>query len=379
MHVLDQRPGQGQAVVGAGAAADLVQDHQGPRGGVVQDVRDLDHLDHERRCAAADIVAGSDPGEDAIGDAHVGGLGGDPRPDLGQQSDQRGLADVGRLTGHVWAREDRDAAAGVGGRVQGAVVRHERLAGRGLFDDRVATLDDAQAVVVRDGRRAVAHLGGDLGQARQHIQFGQAPGRVQDAADLSRHAIAQLAEEVVLQVAAELFRLQDLRLELLELGRDVALAGLDRLLADVAVGHAIHLAAGHLQEVAEDRVVADAQTGDARELALAGLELGHGLLAAAGDLAQLVQLGVETVAHQAPLFDGHGRRVHNRVADLRGHVFEGVEALLELAQDGRAHRGQLQLDRGHHGQGRGQGNQIAAGGATRGELRDQALDVEHVP
>ena len=59
-------PGERQAVEGAGAAADLVHQHQASVGGVVQDVRGLGHFQHERRAAAGEIVRGADAREDPV-------------------------------------------------------------------------------------------------------------------------------------------------------------------------------------------------------------------------------------------------------------------------------------------------------------------------
>ena len=55
-----------EAVVGRRAAADFVHQHEAVLGGVVQDVRGFAHLDHERRLAARQIVAGADAREDAV-------------------------------------------------------------------------------------------------------------------------------------------------------------------------------------------------------------------------------------------------------------------------------------------------------------------------
>ena len=52
VQVLDHGPGQREPVVGAGAAADLVQDHQAAARGQVQNPRGLGHLDHERALPA---------------------------------------------------------------------------------------------------------------------------------------------------------------------------------------------------------------------------------------------------------------------------------------------------------------------------------------
>ena len=72
---LGDGPGQGQAVVGGGAAADLVQDHQAAPGHLVQDVGGLAHLHEEGGLAPGQVVAGADAGEDAVGDADAA-----PRP-----------------------------------------------------------------------------------------------------------------------------------------------------------------------------------------------------------------------------------------------------------------------------------------------------------
>ena len=87
VQVLGDRPGQRHAVVGARAAADLVEDDQAPRRGVVEDVRRLGHLDHERALPAAQLVARPDAGEDAVGEADRRRLRRDEAADVGQQRD----------------------------------------------------------------------------------------------------------------------------------------------------------------------------------------------------------------------------------------------------------------------------------------------------
>ena len=85
VEVFDDGPGERDAVVGAGAAADFVEDHQAARRGGVEDVRGLDHFDHERALAAAEFIAGADAGEDAIDEAEDGFAGGDEAADLGHE------------------------------------------------------------------------------------------------------------------------------------------------------------------------------------------------------------------------------------------------------------------------------------------------------
>src|SRR5439155_1624765 len=76
MEVFDDGARDREAVIGAGAAADLIEKHERAPGGVAQDGRRLEHLDHKRRLAPADVVLSADAGEDAVDDAdrRAGGL-----------------------------------------------------------------------------------------------------------------------------------------------------------------------------------------------------------------------------------------------------------------------------------------------------------------
>src|SRR5690606_2156072 len=53
--VIGTGPGQGQAVEGAGAATDFVQQHQTALGGVVQNIGGLRHLHHKGGAAAGQV------------------------------------------------------------------------------------------------------------------------------------------------------------------------------------------------------------------------------------------------------------------------------------------------------------------------------------
>src|SRR5207244_9450219 len=69
VQILGNGPSQTHAVVGAGAAADLIEDHQAAVGGVVEDVGGFGHLDHESAAAPGQLVAGADAREDAVNTA----------------------------------------------------------------------------------------------------------------------------------------------------------------------------------------------------------------------------------------------------------------------------------------------------------------------
>src|SRR5207302_5367342 len=66
VQTFDDAPREAEAVEGARAAADLVEDDEAARRGVVQYVRRLAHLDHEGGLAARQVVARADAREDAV-------------------------------------------------------------------------------------------------------------------------------------------------------------------------------------------------------------------------------------------------------------------------------------------------------------------------
>ncbi len=143
MDVFDDRPGDGDAVVGAGAAADLVEDEQAAVGGMVEDVGGLEHLDHEGGLPGVDLVLGADAGEDAVDNADAGRSGGDIAADLGHEDDEGDLAQVGALAAHVGAGDDAHALAGF----EGNIVGDEALAAEGVLDDRVAPILDVKDIL----------------------------------------------------------------------------------------------------------------------------------------------------------------------------------------------------------------------------------------
>src|SRR6266404_4257935 len=70
--MLDDSPGDGEAVKGGGAAADFVEQDEAGRRGVVEDGGDFGHFYEKRRAATGEIVAGADAREDAVNDGQFG-------------------------------------------------------------------------------------------------------------------------------------------------------------------------------------------------------------------------------------------------------------------------------------------------------------------
>ena len=110
--MLGHRPGDAQPVEGRRAAADLVEHDQAARGGAVEDVRGLLHLDHEGRLAARDVVRRADARVDAIDQPELGVARRHERAGLGQQRQQRDLTQVRRLAAHVRPGEHDELLGG---------------------------------------------------------------------------------------------------------------------------------------------------------------------------------------------------------------------------------------------------------------------------
>ena len=378
--VLDHRPGDGDAVVGAGAAADLVQDEQAAGGGVVQDVGGLDHLDHEGGLPGVDLVLGADAGEDAVDEADAGGGGGDEAAHLRHQDDQGDLAQVGGLAGHVGAGDDAHALAGL----EGDVVGHEALAAEGVLDHRVAAVLDVEHVVRQDLGADVAAQGSGLGEGGQDIQLGQAAGGAQQAGGGGAQALAHLAEQAQLDLVDALLGVEHQRLVFLHLGGDVALGVDQGLLADVVGGRQPGVGAGDLDVIAEDLVVADLEGLDAGALALDAFQVGDPLAGMAGALHHPIQLGGEAGADDAGVGEGGGRVIGDGGFEQGQLIGAQVEVAQHVFQAGAgsagADRGQAGVlqnlgDAAQAGEGLAHGDQVARLGGAAGYAVGQAFQV----
>ena len=227
--------------------------------------------------------------------------GGHEAADLPQQRQQRHLADVRALARHVGTGNQQNIwAAGGFARVPACGFAGQRVVGHELpfrLDDvehRVPPVDDPQHRLVNHLRPAVVPLPGQLGQGRQHVDLGQRRRRRLHPPPIGRHDVAKVQEQRVLQLLGLFVGRKHLLLVFLQLRRDVTLGVLNRLLADVLGGNLFAVGVGDFDVVAENLVEADFQVRDAGPLGLLGLVAGDPLLAAAGQLAQGVQLGAES-------------------------------------------------------------------------------------
>ena len=375
VNVLHNGPGYRDAVVGAGAAAQLVEEHQRALAQVVEYRGCLGHLDHEGRLAQRDIVAGPHAGEDLVDDAYAGTLGGHIAAYLRHEGDEGRLSQQGALAGHVGARDDHHLLVVV---AQVQAVGHIGLARwQAPLDDRVAAGSDIDVETVVDHGAVVLVVDGHAREGTQAVELGD-EGRVGlNGGDVVGHGGHELAEEAGLDQGYFLLGAQYFFFIFLELLGDVALGVDQRLLAHPLGGHLVAVGVAHLDVVAKDVVVGNLEAGYARALALLLLQAHEVVLARVGDVAQLVELGVDTAVDDVAA--AHlGRSVGvDFLLDAFAHAAAGVELL--------AYRGQHRLVAGAahalHGldglQGALELHQLARGDAPHGHLGDEALDVAH--
>src|SRR5512147_673817 len=122
VYVFCDRPGNAQAVIGAGATADLIQQNQTSAGCAVENMGALGHFDHKRTLPCGEIIGCADAGKNPVHQSDMGLARGDETADLGQEDDERDLAEVSALASHVGSGEDDEP---VGLSVEECVVRDE--------------------------------------------------------------------------------------------------------------------------------------------------------------------------------------------------------------------------------------------------------------
>ena len=164
-------PGQGQPVVSAGAAADLVDQHQAHVGGVVQDGCGLHHFRHEGGFPRGDIIDRADTGEDSVDRAEYGALCRDEAADMRQQRDERSLAHVGGFASHVRPGNQQHTD----GFVQVDVIGDKGIVLQ-TFDYRVTPGADIQPGGIGELGPAVIQRVGPLGKTGQYVCLAQRCG-----------------------------------------------------------------------------------------------------------------------------------------------------------------------------------------------------------
>ncbi len=318
---------------------------------MIEDVRGLQHLDHEGALSGGDVVLRADAGEDAVDQSDASPLSRYERADLRQQGDQRDLPQPAALASHVGAGEDHDLLfAGVEMRVIG----YELAAGQGRLQHRMPPRSDID-------RPKFVQLGLDVlvahrkfRQGRDHVDPGDGARGLEQVlrltGDLSHHPV----EDICLHVRQGLLSVEDNRLVLLELRREVASGVGERLLGNVVVGESGSLlptgeaitlgggqpGGGHLDVVAKHAVVPDLERPDAGAIPLGPFEVGDPV----PGFARLGAMTVELVGKSRPdrldLAEGGGRLVDQRGGKQPSEIVMGPDrvGVRDLLAEGRHRR-----------------------------------------
>ena len=373
MQILDHRPRQAHAVVGAGPPPYLVEDDQAAVGRVVQNVGDLLHLHQECAAPCGNVVGGADSGEDTVDEPDARGGGGDKRPNVRQQGDERRLAQVGRLAGHVRAGDDQHSPLGPR---HEQVVGHVPLAAQHTLDDRVPAGADVQHRFVGDLRPCVTACRGDLRQGGQDVDVGDGVGRAQQRPGVGSHAVPDIAKKRVFKLGDALFGPQDRRFALFHRFSNEPLCTDQRLLADVVSGHPVQIGLADFDVVSKDFIEADFQGFDPGAGPFIGFQAGDPGLAVSGGMPERVQFRAVAIANHAALLDDEGRLTDDGRVDERGHVFVRANLspqALELTGCAVKSLGEF----GEPAQRAGQGNEVSRVSRSVADPPDQALQIGH--
>ena len=136
-------------------------------------------------------------------------------------------------------------------------------------------------------------------------------------------------EFVVFEAFGAFVGSEDAILHLFEFRGDVAFAVGGGLFAGVVVRDFCEVGFGDFDEVAEDRVEFDFETGDAGAFDFAGLEVGDPLFAVGAGAAEDIEFRVPAVAEHAAFFGGGWRFVDDGAGDEGSDVGEVGEGGFE--------------------------------------------------
>ena len=170
LKMLDDSPGNGEAVERRCAAADFVEQNQARRRSMIENGRNFAHLHEKRGTSAGQIVAGANARENAVRDGQLGLPRGNKRTHLRHQHNQGGLAQVRGFAAHVWSGDEQELLAA---RFETQIVGHEALTllPQQLFDHRMTPADDEKFSRRIEFRADIAAIGGKFRKRREHVEL----------------------------------------------------------------------------------------------------------------------------------------------------------------------------------------------------------------
>ncbi len=186
-----------EAVVRTRPASDLIHDDQAVSGRVSKDVRGLVHLHEKRGLAACKVVRGADPAEDAVGEPDLRIIGRNEATGLGEEHDEGGLAQEGRLPGHVRPRDERESLRIA---VELERVRHEASGRQMGFHDGMPSAANRNGVRLRNPRAHVAIPCRGPGKGVMAVERGNGVTDRKQSRNLRFHRRTKLEKEATLEL-----------------------------------------------------------------------------------------------------------------------------------------------------------------------------------
>src|SRR5271165_629403 len=191
------------------------------------------------------------------------------------------------------------------------------------FDDLEFT-----GVVARSNelRPAVIPQRRDLRQRGQHIHLSQRQRSLPDSPGLRRNRRTQLSKQSPFDLDNLFLRIENFGFVFLQLRSGEALGAYQSLLAFIILRNQVQIRLRDLEVIAEDGVELYLKRSNAGPPALPLLDLGQHLLAVARELAQLVQITIQSRGNHAAIGKTQRRLRHNRLVDTVAQVAEFVES-----------------------------------------------------
>src|SRR5260370_10927478 len=163
-----------------------------------------------------------------------------------------------------------------------------------FLDDRMTCGDDEKFTAGVELGPDVAAVGREFGERGKHVELRDGRRCFAQRRRFPGDARAQIDEKLPLNFEDALIGSEYFALVFLQLCTSEALGVDEGLLALVVAGREMQVRLGDLDVVAENLVEADFERSDVGALALALFHRGDDLLAVLAEIAQLVEVGVET-------------------------------------------------------------------------------------
>ena len=233
--VLHDRAGDRHTVICGSTSSDLVKKHQRSRRYIVQDHRSLEHLHHEGRLSAGNIVRSTYAGEELVTISDRCLCSRNEGSHLSHQDNKGGLSQKGRLTGHIRTCKDYDLLSLI---VKEDVIRHEFLSHlHHCLDHRMTALPDVDDLAVIHLRTAILIAECKVSKTAQHVESGNDAAVLLDHCYIGLDLTDQFCIYLSLKGIYSFFSTEDLLLVFLEFFGDVALRIDKSLLSDPLLRH----------------------------------------------------------------------------------------------------------------------------------------------